>query len=55
MCATDRDVDAAHPSFVIGGRVLAKEGVQRGLATIESSPLVRRRQKLDARFIHGAA
>jgi hypothetical protein len=37
---TDGDVDAAHPRFLIDGCVLVKEGVQRGLATVEGSPLV---------------
>jgi hypothetical protein len=51
--AADDDVDAAHSAFMVDGRVLANEGVQRGLATVKGSPLVVRRQELDARLIHG--
>ena len=51
--AANRDVDTAHSPLVIDGRVLANEGVQRGLATVKGSPLVVRRQQLDARLIHG--
>jgi hypothetical protein len=50
----DGDVNAAYPAFVVDDRALAKESIQWSFATVESPPLVLRRQSLDARLIHGA-
>jgi hypothetical protein len=53
MGTADGDVDAAHPALMVDDRVLANESAQKGLATVKGSPLVVRRQELDARLIHG--
>lgn len=52
--AADGDVDAAYTALMIDSCVLAKEGVQRGLAAVKGFPSVFLGQKLDAHLIHGA-